>query len=53
MRDEQIVHIGRVLFFYGQNAFEHDARRRILIGEETNELPIMLDGDTFCDSGFL
>jgi len=38
VRDEQIVHIVRVLFFNDQNSFQHDPGARIVIREKTNQL---------------
>ena len=49
VRDEKIVHVARVLFFFRENPFEHDARRRVLVRKITNELAVMVDGDALGD----
>ncbi len=43
MRDEQVVHVGRMILFLGQDMLEHDARGGIVIAEEANKLLIMFD----------
>ena len=49
---QQVEHVVGVLFFVGQDAFQHDARGGVLVGEITDELPIVLDGDAFGDQIF-
>jgi len=46
MRDEEIVHVVGVLFLFRQDALEHQTRRRILVAEITDQLAIVIDGET-------
>ena len=42
---EQIQHIAGVLLLDRKNRLEHRARGRIIVAEEADQFPIMVDGD--------
>ena len=42
---QKIVHVVRMIFFLRQDAFEHDARRRILVAEIADEFAVVFNRD--------
>src|SRR5580698_6165481 len=53
MGHQQIMHIIGMLFFYGQNSFQHLSRPRIIVTEVTSEFAIVIYRDPLRDEVFL
>jgi hypothetical protein len=43
MRYQQVVHVVCMLFFLGQNAFQHDARGGIIFSKIADQFAVMLN----------
>src|ERR1700679_2307731 len=53
VRHQKVVHVVRVLFFNGENPFQHAARPGIVVSEIADQFAIVIDGDAFGDQVFL
>ena len=49
MCDQQVVHVGGVLFLHDQNAFQHRACGGVTLANLPNQLSVVVDRDALGD----